>query len=276
MRNVHSATLKLGLSAVAALALTVGAVTPAFAANYHVGPECVAPFEVGGDGTEADFNYDQWHIGSQTNTDASLDTSVTFDESSITTLTPSAPSTNTHVQVLKGFPVAQRVGFGADGTVDAFKNFLEGTTITVLQGSVTVQIPVFEYVPSGPDAGTHFYTFRSLGLEAGVHNLQDLSFTFSVDGLQTGIEYTYEELLALLEDYVDGTESSNTYEILGVGFNGSEGAAVESLTFGGDTYTFGVGECVLKEDGGGEVVVPPVVPPTPGTATPPQRIETAA
>ncbi len=255
MQKKKSAALKLGLSAVAALALTVGGVAPAFAANIQIGPGDVAPNQRGGTGEEADFNYDQWHIGSEPReSGATLEDSVTFQECSISTLVPTAESSASVVQVLKGFPVGERPT--TDGTTAPLEAVVNSTSITVLTGSVTIQVPMFIHIGGNPE-DLDFTTYRSVPLGPGTYNLADLEITDSSDWpIGTNFAETFEILQSFIED------DDHVFQILGVGFTGSEGAVVESISFSGNTYFFGTGSCLPAAG--------------PGAATPPVKIETAA
>ena len=251
-----NSAVKLGLAAASALALTLGGVSSAYAADINIGPDEVAGFELGGAGTEEGFNYDQWHIGSNYDPNYALESSVTFGECSVTTL--AHPNAGSVVQVLKGFPVSAR-----PSTAEDIKAVFNSTSITILEGGVTIQFPMFEYDLSSDDPTTaDFTTVRSEVLPAGTYNLADLTFVDS-QGWFTGGPLTLEQFFEGLDyniaDYF-------AYELLGVGFTGSEGAVVETLSFSGDTYYFGTGDCA------------PAAPnPTDPTApTPPKEVQTAA
>ncbi|MFC5339005.1 hypothetical protein [Leucobacter denitrificans] len=274
MQKSNSAMLKIGLSAVSALAISLGAVSPAFAANIQVSPENIAPFEVGGSGSEPGYNYDQWHIGSQTNADAALETSVSFEECSLTTLTPTAPSTNSNVQVLKGFPVDARPT--TDVSTAPIEGVINSTSISVLSGPVIIDMPM-AVMWSGEDDPVEM-TFRSEPLGPGTYNFADLRIIESgdlgeildpLDGAPT-----FGEMLEYFQADID--EFGANYQILGVGFTGAEGSAVESLAFGGDTYVFGEGNCVTAQEGsGGDKAGSGGKTTTAVAATPPTKIETA-
>ncbi|MGO3147062.1 MAG: hypothetical protein ACTIJ6_05210 [Leucobacter sp.] len=255
MQKKNFTALKLSLSAAAALALTFGAVTPAFAADVQIGPGAVAGFENGTEGT-AEYNYDQWHVGNTENPDAIVDQSLTFNECSVTTL----PAVERDVtQLLKGFPIDSRPT--TDGTTAPLEALVNSTSITVLSGSVTVQIPMFILIGGDP-ADLDFTTYRSVTLNPGTYNLADLEIT---DSTGWPIGSNFAETFDLLQTFIE--EDGHIFQILGVGFTGSAGAEVSTLSFGGDTFYFGTGACA------------PVTAPTPavpGAATPPIKIETAA
>ncbi|MGO3147063.1 MAG: hypothetical protein ACTIJ6_05215 [Leucobacter sp.] len=253
MQKKSSTALKLSLSAAAALALTFGAVTPAFAADVQIGPGAVAGFENGAEGT-AEYNYDQWHVGNTENSAATTDQSLTFNECSVTTL----PAIERDVtQLLKGFPITARPT--SDGTTAPLEALVNSTSITVLAGSVTIQVPVFDYYngKDTPETSLQFSTIRSVGLAPGTYNLADLEITES-EGVLGGAT-NFAEAFEFLQGEMD--EFGDVIEILGVGFTGSADAEVSTLSFGGDTYYFGTGDCA---------------PAAPVAATPPTKIETAA
>lgn len=249
-----NSAVKLGLAAASALALTLGGVSTAYAADINIGPDQVAGFEVGGTGDEPGFNYDQWHIGSNYDASYPLDSSVTFGECSVTTL--AHPNAGSVVQVLKGFPVNAR-----PSTAEDIKAVFNSTSITILEGDVTIQFPMFVYdlLQENPEA--YFTTVRTEVLAAGTYSLADLSFVdsnawFGDDSL-TLAEF-FERLDADIAD-------DFAFELLGVGFTGSEGAVVETLSFSGDTYYFGTGDCA-----------PAASTPNPSAPTPPKEVQTAA
>lgn len=258
--------MKLSLAAGAAIALVLGGVSPAFAANVHVAPDQIAPYEVGGVGTEAGFNYDQWHIGSER---AGTHESLSFGECSVTLNQPSAGAPS-WVQVMKGFPVDERPRAATGGSLEEISALLNAISLDVATGTATIQVPIFTGV-AGQDK-PNFTTLTSSLLEAGPGSFGDAPVGFS--GTFPAVPQTLTEYLAGLQAQLNDPTSGLTYvEILGVGFNGNEGASVNSLSFAGDTHFFGTADC-------GPVA--PVVPETPGASTPvtkptpPAKIETAA
>lgn len=253
----RSAALKLGLAAASALALTFGAASPAFAGNIAIGPDAIMNYENGNeDEHPGAYNYHEWHIGSNYESGVPLGDSVTVNECSITTL--AHPSAGSVIQVLKGYEPDGRPTTGE--TVEPLVNALDSVSITVLKGSVTIQVPFFVY-PAGDDA-PGFTTVRSVGLEAGTYKLSDLLVEDSGTWIDEPITVG-----AFLEGLQGAVDDNAIYEILGFGFTGSAGAEVASMSFGGDTYFFGTGSCT-----------PGVTPtPTPAPApTPPAKVETAA
>lgn len=263
MQKTARLSLKVGLAAASAFALTFGAVAPAFAADIPVGPGDVINYE-NGDESSAGWNYDQWHIGSNYDPAFPLESSVTFQECTITTLAQTSQNPGVSVvQMLKGFPIDGRPfaglgAYGGDDTVAAVQALIESTSIIVIEGSVTLQLPIFEYDGLAPAPHTPaFTTVRTDLLGPGVYNLADLSVTDS-SGWFGGGTLTMADFLGGMQSNVD---DDFYYEILGVGFTGSEGAVVESLGFAGNTYHFGTGSCV---------------PTTPVAPTPPTSVQTAA
>lgn len=108
------------------------------------------------------------------------------------------------------------------------------------------------------DTGTtpDFTTLRNAtGLGAGVHTLSaDTVLTDSSGWTAPGD--TVADTLAWFG--ADVTTFGDIFQILGVGFTGSPGTVVNSISFGGNTYFFGTGSCA------------PLAP------TPPGSVQTAA
>ncbi|MBL5974574.1 MAG: hypothetical protein D3X82_12655 [Candidatus Leucobacter sulfamidivorax] len=259
MEKTARLSLKFGLAAASALALTFGAVAPAFAADIHVGPDAVAGFENGDESSEG-YNYDQWHVGSVSNPTLGPEASLEFGTCSVTTLAVPADSqsSSTVTQVLQGFPIDGRPlaalpAYGGDGTVADVQALIGSTSITVLEGSVTIQIPIFEYDGLDEAPAPAFTTVRTELLGPGVYNLADLTLTDSSGWF--GGTLTVAQFLEQMQNLVD---DDFYYQILGVGFTGSEGAVVQSIAFGGNTYHFGTGSCL------------------PANPTPPTSVQTAA
>lgn len=258
MEKTQKTAVKWGLAAASALALTFGGIAPAaFAADIPLGPSDIANFEDGTAGSPT-FNYTQWHVGSNSNPDYPLDQSLSFGECSVTTLAHPNIQGGSVVQVLKGFdsrPFVALPAYDGDGTIAAATALFDTIEITVLTGNVTIQIPMFEY--DGLDAEPRtpqFTTVRSVLLGPGTHKLSDYSVEDS-QGWFGGSTLTWAGFISGLQDNVD---DDFYYEILGVGFTGSEGAQVSQLSFGGNTYYFGTGSCL------------------PTNPTPPDMVDTAA
>ena len=250
VRPKRFSALKLGFAAVAATALAFGAATPALAADFTVGPDDIAGWE-NGDESSPDYNYDQWHVGNVDTPDTPVDASLEFGECSVTTL---APAERTVTQVLKGFPIAERPTADPENSVDDnLRSMLESIEIDVAEGSVTLQVPYFAYWDGDTDGQPFFTTLRNAeGFGPGVHNLADTvlidsSGYFPEDG------GTVDEILEYLQADID--DWGDVIEILGVGFTGSDGAVINSISFDGDTYYFGTGDCAPDsgdEDGDDE------------------------
>lgn len=241
--------LKFGFAALAVAALAFGGISPANAAGSVVGPNDVAGFENGAEGTAA-YNYDQWHIGSTTNPDATVEQSLAFGECSVTFL-PSVGDASV-TQLLKGFPVDGRPTANGENGIADVQALIESISIDVAQGEVTLQLPTFIYWDG--EAPPEFTTFRNeVGFGPGVHTIEAEQLVDS-GGVFDGI--TVAELLEIWEDDIE--DYGDIIEILGVGMTGSDGAIVNSISFAGNTYTFGTG-C------SGEAPVTPVAPKPPVT-----------
>ncbi|MGJ0202869.1 hypothetical protein [Leucobacter sp. gxy201] len=268
---------KVGLALAAAGALAFGGISPAYAADLTLGPGDVAGFE-NGDETQvgAGYNYDQWHVGSNYDPEFALEQSVQFGECSVTALaqTSSEPGVSV-VQLLKGFPIDARPtaglpAYGGDGTLAPIEGLVNSTSIEVLQGSVTLQIPVFVFdgLDDEPRSPESFSTVRSVALEPGTYNLADLALTDS-SGWTSFLGTSWSEIYTNLQADVD---DDYYFQILGVGFTGSEGAEVSTVSFGGDTYYFGSGDCAPAPEPQPE----PQPQPGPTAPKPPVAVQTAA
>ncbi|WP_449278253.1 hypothetical protein [Leucobacter sp. GX24907] len=232
MGSKKFSALKLGLATAAAAALAFGSMTPAYAADYQLGPDDVAGFEIGGNGSEDGFNYDQWHVGNVDTPGTETSASLLFNECSVTTL---APVERTVTQVLKGFPVD-----GRPDTLEEASALIDSLSVEVVDGSVTLQLPVFLYEEdeNGRETRT-FTTVRNVdGFGAGTGTWSDDTPLLDSTGLGGGNKTLLIEFLGELD----------RFEILGVGFTGATGTEVESLSFGGDTFTFGTGDCLPEEE----------------------------
>lgn len=267
--SILKSPMKLGIAALAAAGLAFSAMTPAMAADYQLGPDEVIGFENGTEG-DAGYNYDQWHVGSVYNSDLGPDASLEFGECAVTTLAvpanSEAPSEVT--QVIKGFPIDARPSTTAD-----IRAMIETIEIDVESGNVTLQLPFFEQrvADDGEVVTTWLGTFRNTTeFGPGVHTLgPDVPLTnetMNADALadwQNGDSLA--DFYAEMDDAIELQGEFIWYELLGIGFTGSEGAVVNSITFNGDTYYFGEGNCL------------PVAPDAPGQTapTPPKAVETA-
>ncbi|MGO1538779.1 MAG: hypothetical protein ACTHW3_05330 [Leucobacter sp.] len=232
--------LKFGLAAVASAALVFGSVTPAFAADVYLGPEDIAGYEDGAEGTDG-YNYDEWHIGNvKVDTSATSDVSLEFNECSITTLDPLERSVT---QVMKGYPIDGRPSSETD-----MQAVVDNLQIVVESGSVTLQLPVFEQLTDDTEywAGT-FRNQTAFG--PGTHSISLdtplINDTFVQDhGWSNGD--TLEDFYAEMQQHIDDG-FMNHFELLGVGFTGQPGSVISSITFDGNTYHFGT-DC---DQGGG-------------------------
>lgn len=261
MRRGRATSIKFGLAALAAAALAFGAASPAFAADIQLGPDDIAGYEVGGVGTEPGFNYNTWHIGSVDTPGTSVTESLSFGECNVTVLAPPAVSGQSVTQVLSGFnppviPGNQRPTTEFTGDVSELQALIDTISIDVASGSVTLQLPVFYFEDGDTASAPGFTTFRNAtGLGAGVHTLSaDTVLTDSSGWTAPGD--TVADVLGWIQSDVTGW--GDVYQILGVGFTGSPGTVVNSISFGGNTYFFGTGSCA------------PLAP------TPPGSVQTAA
>ncbi|MGO1734935.1 MAG: hypothetical protein ACTHZ9_01270 [Leucobacter sp.] len=255
-RSAKRVGFKFGLAAVATAALAFGSVTPAFAADVYLGPEDITPYEIGNE-ESVDWNYNTWHIGSlhlaEPDPTVELSTYVQFEECSIiTNMDPRGPEH--HVQVLKGYDIDQR-----PSTREAAEALIESMSVDVENGRVSLQLAAFLWNAEGDDP--QFTTFRNVDLFGpGVGSWTADTMVHDSAGFGGGPPAAMLDFLA----------AHHEFQILGVGFTGSEGAEVKSISFDGDTYHFGTG-CGQggddSADNGGDADEP-VVP------TRPERIET--
>lgn len=269
LERTKSGALKLGLAAAAAVALTFTGLSPAAAANSQIGPGDVIGFEDGAEGTPG-YNYDQWHIGNTTNPESTVEQSLQFGACGVTFLPPVIDvSENPDVtppsvtQLLKGFPIDGRPTANTTNGTASAQALIDSISIDVAQGNVTLQIPVFQYWNGDLDDRT-FTTFRNTAeFGPGVHKLAGIDLTESANGA-TGLDFG-----GILNNWqMDITDYGDIFEILGVGMTGSDGAIVNSISFGGNTYFFGTGDCVPAGPGD------PGTPPTPTKPKAPVGVET--
>lgn len=270
LKERRSGAAKISLALIAAGALAFGGIAPAYAANSQIGPGDIANYE-NGDETSETYNYNQWHIGSNNNPDRGTSDFVTINECSITTLAHDLAAEGSVNQVLKGFPIDQRPmaalpGYGGDGSLAELQNLVNSTSINVLSGSVTIQIPISVYdgFDSEPRSVDNWTTLRSVTLGPGVHNLAGLGLEDS-QGWITAPPSDWGTLFAGIQDDVN---DDYIFQIIGVGFTGSAGAEVASISFGGNTYFFGTGSCVPTPDPA------PNPTPAPGGPKPPVAVHT--
>lgn len=238
-----------GVAATAAFGLVLAGSVPAIAADYQLGEDDILPYEIGDENLDS-WNYNEWHINQTYNADAQLDEYVTFNECSIS-FNEDPRGAEHHIPVLKGFdldarPLAALAEYGGDGTLAEFQALIDSIEIEVISGSVTLQLPMFAFngLDSEPRPVEDFTTVRSVGLGEGVHQFADLELTDSsgwLDDITTWAAFYGEFQEFIDDDYL-------FFEILGVGFTGSEGAEVASISFAGDTYYFGTGDCTPVDD----------------------------
>lgn len=274
-------TWRVGAASVAAVALTAASVmlggTAAHAADQQLGPDDIAGFEIGSwynsaTGEETpndDFNYDQWHVGSIPHPGFTSEDSLEFGECSLTVLAvpEGADTAATVTQVLKGFPMDQR-----PSTLDDIRQAIESVKIDVESGTVTLQFPFFSWKHEANAGHPPVWegTWRSAEpLTGGTGSV--FGDTPLVNSNGSGPS-TLDQILANYEDRIATAEEDEAelwFELLGIGFTGSPGTVINSISFLGSTYTFGTGDCdpapVLPEP------EEPVVPVQP---TPPVAVET--
>lgn len=270
LRTKQRRVAGLGATALTAAALVLGAMTPATAADDQLGPEDIIGFEDPNEGTPG-YNYDQWHIGNTEDPTAEVGDSLQFGECSVTTL---AAVERDVTQVLKGFAIDQRPTAGPDGNADDFRALIDSISIDVAQGDVTLQLPVFAFPGGDLSADPAFTTFRNAQpFGPGVHTFRGVELTESATGS------TWESSEALLELFAQAiSEEGMAFQILGVGFTGSEGAVINSISFAGDTYYFGTGDCLPTAPGGPQQPQQPPAEPdgaqTPAAPRPPVAVHT--
>lgn len=262
-RVTKSGAIKLGFAALATAALTIGGLSPAYAADVQLGPDQIIGFENGAEGTDG-YNYDQWHIGNTENPDATVDQSLTFNECSVTF---NEPVERTVTQLLKGYPIAER----PTGT-DTLRSVIEGIVVDVESGSVTIQLPFFErynYVNDPLDVPGEYWTGTFRNAEPFTGGEGSISGSTALINSQWDDELlTLDEMLASMDEYIGGEADDGVdtwFELLGIGITGQPGTVVNSISFGGDTYYFGTGNCTP------EVPVDPADPAAPVTPAAPKK-----
>ncbi|MBC9928479.1 MULTISPECIES: hypothetical protein [unclassified Leucobacter] len=250
--------LRFGFAALAVAALTLTGLSPATAAGSVVGPNDVAGFENGAEGTPG-YNYDTWHIGNTEDPGVPVSDSLTFNACSVSFL-PSVGTADV-TQLLKGFPVDGRPTANAASGTASLQALIDSISIDVAQGDVTIQLPTFIYYESGEGAEHELEEFTTVynlaGFGPGVHTLSGMELTDSSEYFNGG---DTQDLFASMQSDID--QYNDVFEILGVGMTGSDGAIVNSITFAGNTYSFGTG-C------SGEVT-----PPATGKPKPPVSVQT--
>lgn len=242
VRPAKRGVAKLGIAVAAAAALTVAGTGSAFAADKSVTSGDVA-------GYESNDTYAQWHIGSVNNTELTSEDSLEFGACSVTTkdVPADSESSSTITQVLKGFTAATAPTATADTGVAPLESLINSIEIEVESGSVTVQVPTFEF-EDGADEPSAFTTYRNAsGFGEGTHKIAGKVLTASGgvgDALPAGSTFA-----DVLSGYGENLEDGAAYSFIGVGFTGTEGTVVKSISFGGDTYYFGEdGEDCFPED----------------------------
>lgn len=244
------------------------------AAGVHIGPENVQSHE-NPDEDSSTYNYDEWHVGTTGNPDALLEQSFLFGECSVTAMNTAGYSN--WPQLLKGYPIGER-----PTGIDALRDIVMTASLEVESGSATLQFPIFvTYIH--PDSGIQeraFGTLRTNPERSGSISFIDNNGAIVSGDAPLGGEGIVDDFL----DFLEGLFGAETFliELLGVGFNASasDETEVTSLTFGGDTYYFGTGNCTDEEpgeEGPGEEGPGDKEPETnlPTRPTPPESVETA-
>lgn len=228
-RARRAAVLTLGATA-ASVALVLAGLTSASAADTQLGPDDIAGFE-------SEATYNSWHIGSVVNADLTAEDSLDFGECSVTILAPpdDSESSASDTQVFQGL---------FDGESDSLEDLaaIFDTLSVTLQGGndVTLQIAL-SVTDDDSNEFSGFTTVRNLNTfnAEGTFNLDGQALTSSRPAF--GQYGSPDELLAALQDRF-GDEDPVT--IYGVGIVGEPGAVAESISFLGDTFYFGTGDCV--------------------------------
>ena len=236
--------LKVGIAAIAAAGLVLSGASAAAAADFQIDVDGIAGFENGDESSDG-YNYDQWHIGSVYNSDLGADASVTILEEGVQfgPVPTDSGSSATITQIMKGYPVD-----GRPSTVADIEAAISSISIDVASGSVTLQLPFFGQSEEFPDDPAWLGTFRnSEPFGPGTHTLSTSTpLVNSTLGWPFDELETVEDLYLLFETLVDLSEGTAWPELLGIGFTGTPGTVVNSITFDGNTYYFGSGD-VLPE-----------------------------
>lgn len=206
-------------------------------------------YEQGGnDGTAEGYNYDEWHIGNVNIGDAEIgEASFNFENPAGITLIPSSITGAAHAtQLFKGYNIDD-LNEQEPMTAEEFIEFVNGISI-VAEGNVHLQIA--GQVTIG-DVAAGWTTLRP----AAAHGTVDAS---DID------EWVGTGTLADRGSFtIAGLEGLVSFKVFGVGVVADSGEAlIESITFGGDTYSFAA---VVEEEVEDETTDP----------TPPTTVETA-
>lgn len=220
----------MGLAVAATGALAFAGAAPAAAATVNVSSADVI-------GYQDDAHYDQWHVGSVP-VETPVEDSLTFNECSVVTGDAPTDHPATITQVLKGFEAGQIPTADAERGTDELRGLIDSIEIEVESGVVSVQVPSFHY--DSADSDGEFTTYRNAGnFGEGNHTLEGETLT-ATRGIGAALPSgsTFEDVL----DGFDAELAANpeaSFEFLGVGFTGTPGSIVNSITFDGDTYRFG-------------------------------------
>lgn len=244
----------------------------AFAANVNLGPEDIDSHENPIEGSDT-YNYDQWHVGSTDNPDASLESSFLFGECSVLAVNPGNDWSN-WPQLLKGYSIDDR-----PNTEEAIRNIISGTSLEVEQGSATLQFPFFIYWGDEDAPEVEFTTVRNAVAGTGTVTIDDstpIILTRPTDQF-LNIDEFFDYVNATGEIFGDGNSPAFKIELLGVGFNASaaQNSEISSFSFGGDTYYFGE-ECAPAEEEPSEEPDEEPSEETPTSPTPPDKVDTAS
>lgn len=273
--------LKLSIAALATAGLVLSGASAASAADFQIDIDDIAGFE-NGDETSTGYNYDQWHIGSVSDSGVSADASVTMLDQGVEFLELPAEATASITQVMKGYPIEGRP-LGSEGVPAAINSI----SIDVESGSVTLQLPFFDVIPGEDGATDRVWvgTFRNaVAFGEGVHSLTPDAVMMSTHAgwpFEEG-EDTLADFFQSIVDYEADTDGLQTLELLGIGFTGTPGTVVNSITFDGNTYYFGSGDVLPEtpvddedEQDGGDLEEDEAVEDDDIVApTPPESVET--
>lgn len=228
-------SLKIGLAAVAAVGLSLTGFSPAFGATVNVGASDVAPIEVGGDGSDPDYNYDQWHIGSPI---AAAVPAFDFDDPAGITLYPnSVTGTTESTQLFKGRHITNiSSDYLDDMNAEAFTEFLNGVSTNVASGTVNLQIAgMFDF---DGDGNRNWTTLRPIAAHGGAVATNPALGNWTGTGVYA-IGGAQELNLPLTDILADMATDNGTFQLYGVGVVADNGdAVVASITFSGTTYNF--------------------------------------
>lgn len=246
--SVLKSPMKLGIAALAAVGLAFGAMSPAAAVDYQLGPE-----EIAGHVTYDDEGLPLagWQITSNSDAAVGIEDSLDFTSNACSVTVLESVNPDQITEVFSIFPASQQLAASVTENPEALRPFLESISIDFTGGEVHLGAWIATFYEDS-DTGDHYYVWD------GPEGTTDaLTASGSIPGADVDL---------IIEWFAEDIEEFNDeFLVIGAGFAATAGTVVNSMSFGGDTYYFGAGDCL------------PIAPVVPGPAapTPPKAVETA-